>query len=133
MQHQLVTAADLADALNRLRRTDPMWEEGGFRVAGRWLEIDPDASDELAARLLRCDLEEARARNDAEARWLVAGGVAVVYSERRGWRPAPQGSTRNQTRLSPAAASTAQMPSTIAGIVASHRTNSHANSEPSEA
>lgn len=89
MQQLVVTARDLADALNRLRLTDPMWEEGGFRVAGRWLEIDPDASDELAARLLRCDLEEARARNEAEARWLVAGGVAVVFSERRGWQPAP--------------------------------------------
>lgn len=86
---QLVTARDLADHLNRLRLTDPMWEEGGFRVAGRWLEIDPDASDELAARLLRCDLEEGRARNEAEARWLVAGGVAVVFNERRGWQPAP--------------------------------------------
>ena len=59
MQH-LVTAQELADALNRLRLNDPMWEEGGFRVAGRWLEIDPEASDALAARALRCDLERAR-------------------------------------------------------------------------
>jgi hypothetical protein len=87
---QLVTAQDLADALNRLRLSDPMWEEGGFRVAGRWLEIDSEASDELAARLLGCDIEQARSRNDAEARWLVAGGVAVVFSERRGWQPAPR-------------------------------------------
>jgi hypothetical protein len=56
-------------------------------VAGRWLEIDPDASDELPARMLGRDLEEARAHNDAEARWLVAGGVGVVYSDRRGWQP----------------------------------------------
>jgi len=82
-----VTAQDLADALNRLRPSDPMWEEGGFRVGGRWLEIDPDASDALAARLLGCDLETARRRNDAEARWLVAGGVGVVFVEGRGWRP----------------------------------------------
>jgi hypothetical protein len=81
-----VTAQDLADALNRLRPSDPMWEEGGFRVGGRWLEIDPDASDALAARLLGCDLETARLRNDAEARWLVAGGVGVVFVEGRGWR-----------------------------------------------
>jgi hypothetical protein len=87
MQH-LVTAQDLADALNKLRVTDPMWEEGGFRVMGRWLEIDPDASDELAARMLRCDLDVARRRNDAEARWLVAGGVGVFFVEGRGWRPA---------------------------------------------
>ena len=75
MQQQLVTTTDLADALNRLRRTDAMWEEGGFRVAGRWLEIDPDASDELAARMLRCGLEEARARNAAEARWLAERAI----------------------------------------------------------
>jgi hypothetical protein len=86
-----VTAQDLADALNKLRLTDPMWEEGGFRVAGRWLEIDPDASDALAARALRCDLERARRRNEAEARWLVAGGVGVIYSDARGWEPAPDG------------------------------------------
>ena len=66
---QVVTAQELADALNRLRLNDPMWEEGGFRVAGRWLEIDPDASDALAARALGCDLYDARRRNDAEARW----------------------------------------------------------------
>jgi hypothetical protein len=83
-----VTAQDLADALNRLRPSDPMWEEGGFRVGGRWLEIDPDASDALAARLLGCDLETARGRNDAEARWLVAGGVGVVFVDGRGWRSA---------------------------------------------
>jgi hypothetical protein len=94
---QHVTAKDLADALNRLRLTDPMWEEGGFRVAGRWLEIDPDASDELAARMLRCDLEEARVRNEAEARWLVAGGVGVVYSDRRGWQPAPPVRSKGST------------------------------------
>ena len=85
----LVTAHDLADALNRLRLTDPMWQEGGFRVGGRWLEIDPDASDELASQLLGCDLATARQRNEEEARWLVAGGVGVTFSERRGWRPAP--------------------------------------------
>jgi hypothetical protein len=84
---RLVTAQDLADALNKLRLADPMWEEGGFRVSGRWLEIDPEASDALAARLLGCDLDEARRRNEAEARWLVAGGVGVVYVEGRGWRP----------------------------------------------
>lgn len=89
--NHLVTAQDLADALNRLRPADPMWEEGGFRVSGRWLEIDPDASDRLAAHLLGCDLEEARRRNDEEARWFVAGGVGVVYSRRYGWRPAPPG------------------------------------------
>jgi hypothetical protein len=89
MQQQLVTAQELADALNRLRPADPMWEEGGFRVAGRWLEIDPDASDALAARVLRCSLERARKRNDREARWLVAGGVGVVYSDEYGWEPAP--------------------------------------------
>jgi hypothetical protein len=88
MRH-LVTAKDLADALNRLRVADPMWEEGGFRVGGRWLEIDPDASDELAARILRCDLDRARRRNDREARWLVAGGVGVVYNDDLGWQPAP--------------------------------------------
>lgn len=83
-----VSARDLADALNRLRPTDPMWGEGGFRVDGRWLEIDPEASDALAARILGCDLETARQRNDEEARWLVAGGVEVVYSDRKGWQPA---------------------------------------------
>ncbi len=86
MQH-LVTARDLADTLNKLRPTDPMWEEGGFRVSGRWLETDPEASDELAARLLRCTIERARRRNEAEARWLVAGGVGVVYSDDHGWQP----------------------------------------------
>jgi hypothetical protein len=85
----LVTAQELADALNRLRPTDPMWEEGGFRVGGRWLEIDPDASDRLAARLLRCHLATARRRNQAEARWLVAGGVGVVFTDDEGWEPAP--------------------------------------------
>jgi hypothetical protein len=85
---QLVTAQDLADTLNRLRLADPMWNEGGFRVSGRWLEIDPDLSDELAAQALRCDLDEARRRNEDEARWLVAGGVGVVYVEGRGWQPA---------------------------------------------
>jgi hypothetical protein len=85
----LVTAQELADALNRLRPTDPMWEEGGFRVGGRWLEIDPDASDELAARLLRCQLATARKRNQIEARWLVAGGVGVVFTDDAGWEPAP--------------------------------------------
>jgi hypothetical protein len=88
---QLVTAKDLADTLNRLPLTHPMWEEGGFRVSGRWLEIDPDASDELAARLLRCSLERARKRNEREARWLVAGGVGVVYTEDCGWQPAAIG------------------------------------------
>jgi hypothetical protein len=86
---RFVTAQDLADALNRLRLTDPMWQEGGFRVGGRWLEIDPDASDELAARILGCDVNTARRRNDAEARWLVAGGVGVVYSDDNGWQTAP--------------------------------------------
>lgn len=86
----LVTARELADALNRLRPTDPMWEEGGFRVSGRWLEIDPDASDALAARLLGCQLSTARKRNELEARWLVAGGVGVVYSDEAGWQPAPE-------------------------------------------
>ncbi|HEY4025865.1 MAG TPA: hypothetical protein VGO86_05485 [Candidatus Dormibacteraeota bacterium] len=85
---QLVTAQDLADTLNRLRPADPMWDEGGFRVLGRWLEIDPDASDALAALVLRCDLDKARRRNEAEARWLVAGGVGVVYAEGKGWQPA---------------------------------------------
>jgi hypothetical protein len=84
---RFVTAQQLADVLNKLRSGDPMWEEGGFRVDGRWLEIDPDASDALAARMLRCDVDTARQRNDAEARWLVAGGVEVVYSDRHGWRP----------------------------------------------
>jgi len=91
---QLVTAQELADALNKLRLADPMWEEGGFRVAGRWLEIDPDASDALAARVLRCDLDRARRRNDREARWLVAGGVGVIYTDEHGWRPAPPDLTR---------------------------------------
>jgi hypothetical protein len=86
---RFVTAQDLADALNRLRLTDPMWEEGGFRVGGRWLEIDPDASDELAAQILGCDINSARRRNDAEARWLVAGGVGVVYTDDYGWQTAP--------------------------------------------
>jgi hypothetical protein len=86
---RFVTAQDLADALNRLRLTDPMWQEGGFRVGGRWLEIDPDASDELAARILGCDVSTARRCNDAEARWLVAGGVGVVYADDDGWQPAP--------------------------------------------
>ena len=65
-----------------------MWAEGGFRVDGRWLEIDPDASDALAARMLGCNLKTARRRNDAEARWLVAGGVQVVYTDHQGWQPA---------------------------------------------
>jgi hypothetical protein len=85
----LVTAQDFADALNRLRLTDPMWEEGGFRVAGRWLEIDPDASDALAATMLRCSIERARRRNEIEARWIVAGGVAVVYTDDHGWQAVP--------------------------------------------
>lgn len=84
-----VTAQELADALNRLRPTDPMWEEGGFRVGGRWLEIDPEASDRLAAKLLHCQLATARRRNQAEARWLVAGGVGVVFTDEAGWEPAP--------------------------------------------
>ena len=84
-----VTPEQLASALNKLRLTDPMWEEGGFRVAGRWLEIDPDASDALAARLLRCSLDRARRRNEREARWLVAGGVGVVFTDDHGWQPAP--------------------------------------------
>jgi hypothetical protein len=84
-----VTGQELADALNRLRPTDPMWEEGGFRVGGRWLEIDPDASDRLAAKLLHCHLATARRRNQAEARWLVAGGVGVVFTDDEGWEPAP--------------------------------------------
>jgi hypothetical protein len=83
----IVSAEELADALNQLSLNNPMWAEGGFRVAGRWLEIDPDASDELAAYWLKCDLETARRRNDAEARWFVAGGVGVVYVEGKGWRP----------------------------------------------
>ena len=87
----LVTAEELADALNRLRPTDPMWEEGGFRVAGRWLEIDPEASDALAAKMLRCSLARARKRNEEQARWLVAGGVGVVYSDDEGWEAAPDG------------------------------------------
>jgi hypothetical protein len=85
----LVTAQELADALNRLRPSDPMWEEGGFRVGGRWLEIDPEASDRLAAKLLHCHLSTARRRNLAEARWLVAGGVGVVFTDDGGWEPAP--------------------------------------------
>jgi hypothetical protein len=85
---QLVTAQDLADTLNRLRLADPMWTEGGFRVSGRWLEIDPDLSDALAAQALRCDIDEARRRNEEEARWLVAGGVGVVYVDGKGWQPA---------------------------------------------
>jgi hypothetical protein len=84
----IVSAEQLAEALNHLRPTDPMWSEGGFRVGGRWLEIDPEASDALAAKLLSCDRETARLRNEAEARWLVAGGAAVVYHDRRGWEPA---------------------------------------------
>ncbi|HEY4864950.1 MAG: hypothetical protein M3O95_05045 [Candidatus Dormibacteraeota bacterium] len=87
----LVTAQELADTLNRLRPSDPMWDEGGFRVSGRWLEIDPDASDALAAKLLRCRLTKARRLNEAEARWLVAGGVGVVYDDESGWTPAPDG------------------------------------------
>jgi hypothetical protein len=90
----LVSAEELADALNKLSLNNPMWGEGGFRVAGRWLEIDPDASDELAASMLRCDLETARRRNDAEARWLVAGGVGVIYIEGKGWRPARKARAR---------------------------------------
>jgi hypothetical protein len=89
MQQHSVTAQHLADALNRLRLADPMWNEGGFRIQGRWLEIDPDASDALAARMLRCELDRARRRNDAEARWLVAGGVGVHYVDGKGWQPAP--------------------------------------------
>jgi hypothetical protein len=85
---QVVSAQALADALNNLRLADPMWSEGGFRVSGRWLEIDPDESDALAAQMLECDIDAARRRNDAEARWLVAGGVAVVYVDGRGWQPA---------------------------------------------
>jgi hypothetical protein len=84
-----VTAQELADALNKLRPTDPMWEEGGFRVGGRWLEIDAEASDRLAAKLLHCQLPTARRRNLAEARWLVAGGVGVVFTDDAGWEPAP--------------------------------------------
>src|SRR5205085_11608827 len=87
---QLVGARDLADALNKLRLADPMWNEGGFRVLGRWLEIDPDASDELAAVMLGCGLERARRRNEREARWLVAGGVGVVYVDGKGWQPAKE-------------------------------------------
>ena len=85
---QLVTAQDLADTLNKLRLADPMWEEGGFRVLGRWLEIDPEASDALAAKMLRCGLDRARRRNEREARWLVAGGVGVHYVDDEGWQPA---------------------------------------------
>jgi hypothetical protein len=84
-----VTAQELADALNRLRPTDPMWTEGGFRVGGRWLEIDAEASDALAAKLLRCRMSTARRRNEEEARWLVAGGVGVVFTDEDGWQPAP--------------------------------------------
>jgi hypothetical protein len=86
----LVTAQELADALNRLRPTDPMWSEGGFRVGGRWLEIDPEASDALAARLLHCQLASARRRNQEEARWLVAGGVGVGSTDDRGGGAAPR-------------------------------------------
>src|SRR5215472_549143 len=86
----LVSAEELADALNNLPLNNPMWGEGGFRVGGRWLEIDPDASDELAAWMLKCDIETARQRNDAEARWFVAGGVAVVYVDGTGWKPVPR-------------------------------------------
>ena len=85
----LVTAQELADALNRLRPNDPMWAEGGFRVGGRWLEIDAEASDALAAKLLRCRITTARRRNEEEARWLVAGGVGVVFTDEDGWQPAP--------------------------------------------
>ena|ERR1700736_3502985 len=87
---RLVSAQELACALNKLRPTDPMWGEGGFRVNGRWLEIDSDASDALAAKLLRCRLTTARKRNETEARWLVAGGVAVVYTDDWGWQPATE-------------------------------------------
>ena len=83
----LVSAEELADHLNKLSLNNPMWAEGGFRVGGRWLEIDPDLSDRLAAAMLKCDLETARRRNDAEARWFVAGGVAVVYVNGKGWKP----------------------------------------------
>ena len=89
---RFVSAQELASALNRLRPTHPMWEEGGFRVNGRWLEIDFDASDALAATLLRCSLTAGRKRNQTEARWLVAGGMAVVYTDDGGWEPAPNGS-----------------------------------------
>jgi hypothetical protein len=85
---RFVSAQELAGALNRLRPTDPMWEEGGFRVSGRWLEIDFDASDALAAKLLRCSLTAAQKRNQTEARWLVAGGMGVVYTDDCGWKPA---------------------------------------------
>jgi hypothetical protein len=44
-----------------------------FLVNGRWLEIHPDASDLLAARLMGCDVEEA-ARNEARLR---PGGWSV--------------------------------------------------------
>lgn len=80
----VVTGEDLAVFLNRLPVA--AWGDPGFRVNGRWLEIDPEASDRLAARNLRVSLEEARQRNQEEARWLVAGGVGVVYQEGRGWR-----------------------------------------------
>src|SRR5260370_19261573 len=100
----LVSAEELAEALNKLPLNNPMWEEGGFRVGGRWLEIDPDASDELAARLLKCDLETARRRNDAEARWFVARGVGVVYIEGKGCRPVNRGWTSPQARAAAAAA-----------------------------
>src|SRR5262245_23717782 len=96
MQQHLVTAEELAEALNKLPLNNPMWEEGGFRVAGRWLEIDPDASDALAARMLRCDIDTARRRNDREARWFVAGGVGVVYVDGRGWVPAKEPRRRAQ-------------------------------------
>ena len=94
-----VTAVDLAEALNNLRLNDPMWEEGGFRVGGRWLEIDPDASDELAALMLGCDVDTARRRNDAEARWLVAGGVGVVYGDDHGWQPARHDSENGSPKV----------------------------------
>jgi hypothetical protein len=86
---RFVSAQELVGALNRLRATNPMWEEGGFRVNGRWLEIDFDASDALAAKLMRCSLAAARKRNETEARWLVAGGMAVLYTDDCGWEPAP--------------------------------------------
>jgi hypothetical protein len=89
MHQHLVSAEELAEALNKLSLSNPMWGEGGFRVGGRWLEIDPDESDELAAWMLKCDIETARRRNDAEARWFVAGGVGVVYVDGQGWRPVP--------------------------------------------
>ena len=53
------------------------------------MEIDAEASDRLAAKLLRCQLSTARRRNQAEARWLIAGGVGVVFTDDAGWEPAP--------------------------------------------